>query len=261
MKPYVPVLSKTFIFYFLPFRSLLLSYFKNKVPHPVSQPLLKRRWSNWKPLEGSVASCYTTAVPFSSFSPHLFLGIAKWLNAFYTHTNTCTHTNTAAQCCDLDSFWFLSADDWQVLNESSLERLPSRPVHQPSTYNARTHTQAHAHSLTYLYTNIYCINHTHTSTLSLQTFSVLFPRLDQFLHSWGSVWQSLGDGSGLALLLCFYEAGLSNTEGMSAAPLCSKVHDKHIQHHTIPARTRWSACACMCALVCSYCEGHSDEAA
>lgn len=66
----------------------------------------------------------------------------------------CTHTYTPAQCCDLDSFWFLSADDWQVLNESSLERLPSRPVHQLSTYNTRTH----ARSLPYLY------SHTHPQT-------------------------------------------------------------------------------------------------
>lgn len=102
-----------------------------------------------------MASRCGTAVPFHTYlSSDLFLGIAKWLNAFYTHTNMCTHTYTPAQCCDLDSFWFLSADDWQVLNESSLERLPSRPVHQLSTYNTRTHTPifilAHTHPQTHL---------------------------------------------------------------------------------------------------------------
>ena len=159
------------------------------------------------------------------FPPHLFLGIAKWLNAFHTHTNTCTHTYTRAQCCDLDSFWFLSADDWQVLNERSLERLPSRPVHQPSTYNARTHT--HTNTRACPLTPIFIHTHTHThayvvSLCSLQTFSVPFPRLDQFVHCSGSVWQSPGDGLGLALLLCSYEAVLFNTEGMSAAPLFNK---------------------------------------
>lgn len=88
---------------------------------------------------------FSTSIFLSSLLLFLFLGIAKWLNAFYTHTNMCTHTYTHAQCCDLDCFWFLSADDWQVLNERSLERLPSRSVHQPSTYDTHTLIFTHTH--------------------------------------------------------------------------------------------------------------------
>lgn len=189
------------------------------------------RWSNRKPLEGSVASRCGTAVPFHThLSSDLFLGIAKWLNAFYTHTNTCTHTYTPAQCCDLDSFWFLSADDWQVLNESSLERLPSRPVHQLSTYNTRTH----ARSLPYLYSH----THKHIYSLFLHAFSIPLLSLNQFVRCWRNVWPSPGD---MAALFCLYEAALSNTEGMSAAPLFDMVQYKRVT----AANNTWWRCRCM----------------
>lgn len=152
----------------------------------------------------------------------------------------CTHTYTPAQCCDLDSFWFLSADDWQVLNESSLERLPSRPVHQLSTYNTRTHTPifilAHTHT------------HKHIYSLFLHAFSIPLLSLNQFVHCWRNVWPSPGDMAGLAALFCLYEAALSNTEGMSAAPLFDTVQYKHV---TAANNTGWWRCRCTNECVCA----------
>lgn len=146
----------------------------------------------------------------------------------FIHTQTRVHTHTHVLSV---AIWtpfgsslpmtdrFLTREAWSVCP-------PGLYINHQHTTHAHTHTNTQACLLTpiFIHTSTH-VSSTHTyvvSLCSLQTFSVPFPRLDQFVHCSGSVWQSPGDGLGLALLLCSYEAVLSNTEGMSAAPLFNK---------------------------------------
>lgn len=91
-------------------------------------------------------------------------------------------------------FWFLSTHDWQLLNERSLEHLPSRPSHKPSTY----------------------ISHTYTNTQPLCIHSLsCSPRLCPGCPCIRSICQSLGDGLRVSIVIVFLWDGFLSSGSCS----------------------------------------------
>lgn len=115
-------------------------------------------------------------------------------------------------------FWFLSTHDWQLLNEGSLEHLPCRPSHKPSTY----------------------ISHTYTDTQPLCIDSQSCPpRLYQGCPWLGSICQSLGDGLRVSIVIEFL------WDGFLLSGSCSiKLNTNTLQHLTSLFRPqRWDGIA------------------